>query len=64
MMDVFARLLIRMSLWIRHPPSRQQIYIMAIVVVLAAIVVGIEWLGYWPDWMRVDKLPRSPGLTR
>jgi uncharacterized membrane protein len=61
-MDVFARLLLRMAMWVRNPPSRQQVYVMAAVVAFAAVIVTIEWLGYWPDWMRVERLPRSPSM--
>ncbi|WP_432344664.1 hypothetical protein WMC41_15885 [Shinella yambaruensis] len=59
-MDLFARLALRMAYWLRHPPSRQQVYVMAIVVAVGALIVTIEYLGYWPEWMRAQRMPRTP----
>ncbi|MCJ8026570.1 hypothetical protein KYK30_21930 [Shinella yambaruensis] len=49
-----------MAYWLRRPPSRQHVYVMAIVAALAALIVTIEHLGYWPDWMTAQRMPRSP----
>ncbi|WEZ85756.1 phage tail protein (plasmid) [Rhizobium sp. 32-5/1] len=52
----------RMAYWVKHPPSRTQLYIAAAVIVLAAAIMSIEWLGYWPEWMKVERLPRQTKL--
>ena len=61
-MDLFARLIMRMAVWVRHPPSRGQIYTLIAVTLLIGAVVMIEWLGYWPESWRTEPLPR--GLPR
>jgi hypothetical protein len=60
-MDVFARILLEMSMWVRNRPPLWQAYVMATVVLLAAAIVGFDWLGYWPDWARTEGLPRTIG---
>jgi hypothetical protein len=52
MSPLFLRLLLRMALWIRHPPSRQQLMIMAVAVVVALAVVAADRAGLWPDSLR------------
>ncbi|MFB2549638.1 hypothetical protein [Ensifer soli] len=59
-MDQFAHLLVRMALWLRRPPSRQWLWIAAIVVIAAAILVGLEYAGLWPESWKVQRLPRNP----
>ncbi|MCL7463968.1 hypothetical protein [Phaeovulum sp. NW3] len=52
--------LLRMAKWARHPPSPRMVKIAAIAVAAALAVVALDWLGLWPDWARVEKLPRAP----
>lgn len=56
-MDI-TRLLMRMALWLRHPPSRRHVWIMAIVAVVAAFCVGFEALFGWPEWLTMERSPR------
>lgn len=57
-MDVFFNLLLRMALWVRQPPSRQHVLVMAIVVAVAAFCLGFEALFGWPAWLTVERPPR------
>lgn len=50
--------LLRMAKWARHPPSKRRVTIGAVVLAVALLVVGIEHLGLWPDWARVEKVRR------
>lgn len=46
--------LLKMTRWLRHPPSRRQVQTMAVVLVLVLAILGLEHLGLWPDWARVN----------
>lgn len=50
----------RIALWLRRPPSRRQLVVMAVVVVIALLIGTLDWLGWWPDMLRIDKIPRQP----
>ncbi|RBI85079.1 hypothetical protein DRV85_10500 [Rhodosalinus halophilus] len=50
---------LRMYRWARHPPSKAFRWTVGVVLVLAAIIVGLEaWLGT-PEWMEVNPRPRG-----
>ncbi|OCX63090.1 hypothetical protein BFP70_12810 [Thioclava sp. SK-1] len=53
--------LIRASRWVRNPPSPQRVKLVFAAIVIALLVVGIEWMGWWPEWAAVDpKSMRGP----
>ncbi len=43
-MDQLLRLTIRMAQWLRNPPSRQHVILMAVVVALCLLIAGLERL--------------------
>jgi hypothetical protein len=43
--------LMRMLLWLRHPPSRNQRIAIAVIVGLGLVFVAIEWALGWPEWL-------------
>ena len=51
--------LLRMSRWARNPPSPARVKLVFGVIILAALIWGIEWLGYWPDWATTERIPRK-----
>jgi hypothetical protein len=51
--------LLRMSRWARNPPSPTKVKLVFGVILLAAAIWGIEWLGYWPEWATAERLPRK-----
>ncbi len=51
------RMLLRMAQWARNPPSMRQVMIWAVVIAVCLVLAGIEWLGLWPDWLRVNGSP-------
>jgi len=59
-MERFLRLLPRLAVWIRRPPSRRRLLILAITVAAALAIAGIEKYVGWPDSMRVERIPRVP----
>jgi len=58
-MDLYLRLLLRAALWIRRAPSREYVYACIAVAILVAVIVGLEALGWWPDWATAERMPRS-----
>jgi len=57
-MDTQMRLLIRLAMWLRHPPSRQHVWIMGITLAVVVVIALFEWGFGWPDWLTVDRGPR------
>lgn len=52
--------LMRMARWSRRPPSMQHVMIGAVVLAIALAIWGLDAMGWWPDWARVEKMPK-PG---
>lgn len=50
----FSRMLLRMTQWVRNPPSPRTVKIALGVIALAAVIYGIELAGLWPDWASVE----------
>ncbi|MGB3246242.1 MAG: hypothetical protein WBB25_17030 [Sulfitobacter sp.] len=50
--------LLRMAKWARNPPSPLRVKIVFGVVLLALLIVGIEWMGWWPDWATSEPMRR------
>lgn len=57
------RLLPRLAIWIRRPPSPQKLLLIAIVIVAALAIAGIEKYVGWPEALTVERLPRNPSLN-
>ena len=51
--------LLRMSKWARNPPSAKRVKLVFGIIVLALVIVGIEWMGWWPDWATAERIPRK-----
>ncbi|HEY0213494.1 MAG TPA: hypothetical protein VGC40_07900 [Paenirhodobacter sp.] len=49
-----------MAQWVRHPPSRRQVRIAAVVLAIAVAIVAADWAGLWPDWAHMSRPPRAP----
>lgn len=49
---------LRMAQWARNPPSEGRVKLVIAVVLICLAIVGIEWLGFWPDWAQAEKLRR------
>lgn len=54
------RLLPRLAMWVRRPPSPRRMLIIAVVVVAALAIAGIEKYVGWPEALTVERLPRNP----
>ncbi|GAA6175451.1 hypothetical protein [Sulfitobacter pacificus] len=51
--------LMRMSQWARNPPSAKRVKLVFGIIAVAAVIWGIEWLGYWPEWAKAERIPRK-----
>lgn len=47
------RLLLRMARLARNPPSQRQVLLWAVIIGLCLALAGIEWLGLWPESLRL-----------
>lgn len=55
--------LIRASRWARNPPSRRMVILVFSIIALGLALLGLEYLGLWPEWATLDN-PRRPRLPR
>ena len=46
--------LLRMSKWARNGPSDKRVKLVICVVLLAFLILGVEKLGWWPDWATAE----------
>ncbi|NNF71200.1 MAG: hypothetical protein HKN02_03280 [Rhodobacteraceae bacterium] len=51
--------LLRMSKWARNPPSATRVKLVFGIIAAAAIIWGIEWMGWWPEWATAERIPRK-----
>lgn len=52
--------LLRMSQWVRNPPSPRRVKLVVGVIAACVVIVLIEWLGFWPEWATIERTPRIP----
>ncbi|MBE9605801.1 hypothetical protein IAI18_13105 [Acetobacteraceae bacterium H6797] len=52
-----SRLLIRLAMWWRNPPSPKRMKLILAVVAICLVIVLIEHLFGRPEWMHVEKVP-------
>lgn len=57
-----TRLLVRMALWSRRPPSKRWLIAAGIAIAVALVLVGIETFIGWPDALRAERPPRRFGI--
>jgi hypothetical protein len=55
--------LMRMMLWLRHPPSREQQIAIAVICGIGLAFVVIEYVFGWPEWLTAERVPHGPHLT-
>ena len=46
------RHLLRMSQWARNPPSEKRVKFVFGIIIVALLIGGIEYLGWWPEWAK------------
>ncbi len=53
------RHLMRAKRWVQNPPSAKRVKLVFGAIALALMVIGLERLGYWPEWARAERIPRK-----
>ena len=48
---------LRLALWARNPPSPRMAAVVALILLVALVAAGLEWLGLWPDWAEAQRVP-------
>ena len=51
-----SRLFLRMARLARHPPSGRVMVTGLVVVAICVALVAIEAAGWWPDWLRAERV--------
>ncbi|MCP1168227.1 hypothetical protein [Limimaricola litoreus] len=54
--------LLRLTHWVRHPPSPRRMALIAGVVALCLLLVSIERFVGWPEALSVTPVGRGAGL--
>jgi hypothetical protein len=52
------RWLLRMRRWVDHPPSKQRMILIAVIIAAGLLIVSLEHWGYWPDWATAERMRR------
>jgi len=55
--------LMRMLLWARNPPSRNQQIAIAVICGIGIAFAAVEWVVGWPDWLVAERVPHGPRFT-
>lgn len=58
----YDKLLWRMSMWIRRPPSKKQLMMWAVIAGFGLILAGMEKYGMWPDTLTMERHPNKVQL--
>ena len=48
--------LMRMRRWVQNPPSKERVKLVLWIIVILAVIFGIEYFGYWPEWATSERL--------
>ncbi len=51
--------LLRMKQWARNPAPMWKVKLVAGVAVACLAIYGLQWAGYWPDALTLQRLPRG-----
>ena len=56
------RWFLRMARWAQNPPSESRVKFVFAIIAVCLVLVGIEWLGLWPDWLSVTSIRPGGGV--
>jgi hypothetical protein len=49
----------RMKRWAQNPPSPRRVKFVFAIILVAAIIFGLEYAGYWPEWLTATRIGRG-----
>jgi hypothetical protein len=53
------RWLLRAVRWAQNPPSAARVRLVLGVILFCLLLVGVEWLWGWPEWLTTTGDPRG-----
>ncbi len=53
------RHLLRAKRWAQNPPSWGRVKLVFGVIIVALVIIGLEYFGFWPEWAKAEKIPRK-----
>ena len=54
--------LFRMSQWVRNPPSAGRVKLVFAVIAICVVIVGLEAMGWWPEWATTESHRLRPSI--
>jgi len=48
----------RMKRWVQNPPSAKRVKFVFAIILAAAVIFGLEYVGWWPDWATGERIGR------
>ncbi|KIN72321.1 hypothetical protein [Sulfitobacter guttiformis] len=48
----------RAKRWVQNPPSPARVKLVFAVALVAAVIFGLEYFGFWPAWATADRISR------
>ncbi len=52
------RHLLRAKRMVQNPPSIKRVKLLVAVLAIAAVIFGLEYFGFWPEWAQAERIPR------
>ena len=43
---------------VQNPPSIKRVKLLVAVLAIAAVIFGLEYFGFWPEWAQAERIPR------
>lgn len=53
-----TRWLLHMAKWSRRPPPMWKIKLVLLILAVSLAILGVEKMGWWPDWATAAKMRR------
>ena len=55
----YDKLLWRMAMWIRRPPSKKQLLMWGVILGFSLLLAGLEKYNTWPESWNLDRHPNK-----
>jgi hypothetical protein len=52
--------LLRAKRWAKNPPSEGRVKFVFGVIAICLLIVGVEWMFGWPDWLTPNRISATP----
>ena len=55
----YDKLLWRMAMWIRRPPSKKQLMMWGVILGFSLLLAGLEKYNMWPESLNLNRHPNK-----